>query len=189
MNKAKPMPSQQELQEEFDYRDGNFYRKKTNNNRVKVGSEAGSVYTNPLTGKQYVQVCFNYKKYPIHRLIWAWHGYSLEPNQQIDHIDGNSLNNRIENLRAASRKQNGENRKGANKNSKSGVKGVSWRKDREKWCAYIKHNGKDINLGLYETKEDAIAARIAAEKEYFTHAPNRDNEVVTEKPSGVLSFI
>ncbi len=189
MSRKKPLPSQQELQEEFDYRDGNFYRKKTNTNRVKVGSEAGSVNTNPLTGKQYIQVCFNYKIYPIHRLIWAWHGYSLEPNQQIDHIDGDSLNNCIENLRPTSHKQNSENRKGANKNNINGVKGVCWDKSTKKWKATIRHNGKVMNLGLYENIDDAIAARIAAEKKYFTHAPNRDNEVVTEKPSGVLSFI
>jgi hypothetical protein len=59
----------------------------------------------------------------------------------------------------------------------------------EAWLAQIQHNGKKIYLGLYESIDDAIAARIAAEKKYFTHAPDRDNEVVTEKPSGVLSFI
>jgi hypothetical protein len=44
-------------------------------------------------------------------------------------------------------------------------------------------------LGLYESIDDAIAARIAAEKKYFTHAPDRDNEIVTKKPSGVLNFL
>ena len=189
MSKAKPMPSQQELQEGFDYRDGNLYYKKTNTNRIKVGSKAGYVHTNKHIDKQYVRVGFNYTMYRIHRLIWAWHGNSLEPNEEIDHIDGNSLNNRIENLRPTSRKQNGENRKGANKNSKSGEKGVGLCKKARKWKARIRHNKKDIFLGYYVNKEDAIAARIAAEKKYFTHAPNRDNEVVTKKPSGILSFI
>ena len=186
---AKPMPSQQELQERFDYRDGNLWWKKANNNRVKEGSKAGSVHTNKQKGKQYVQIGFNHKMYLIHRVIWAWHGYSLEPNQEIDHIDGNSLNNCIENLRATTRKQNNENRKRANKNSKSGEKGVmKLRINRKsKWCAQIQHNGKVIRSD-HETKEDAIAARIAAEKECFTHAPNRDNESV-KKPSGVLSFM
>ena len=181
---AKPMPSQQELQEWFDYRDGDLYRKKANNNRVKAGSKAGYVHTDSQTGRQYVKVCFNYQMYLIHRLIWARHGYSLEPNQQIDHIDGNSLNNHIENLRAATHKQNGENRKSAQKNSKSGVKGVSWYKSTKKWRAQIQYNGENKNLGYYETKEDAIAARIAAEKEYYTHAPNRDNELVIVEKSG-----
>ena len=185
---AKPMPSQQELQECFDYMDGNLYRIKTNSNSVREGSKAGSVHTDKRTGYQRVRVCFNHKKYPIHRLIWAWHGNFLEPNQEIDHIDGNSLNNCIENLRATTHKQNCENRKGANKNSKSGVKGVSWDKVAKKWYAQIQHNRKVKYLGLYETKEDAKAARIAAEKECFTHAPNRDDELV-KKPSGVLSFI
>ena len=182
------MPSQQELQEEFDYRDGDFYRKKVNSNNVKVGSKAGHVHTDKQTGRQYIKVRFNHKKYPIHRLIWAWHGNFLEPNQEIDHIDGNSLNNCIENLRATTHKQNCENRKGANKNSKSGVKGVSWAKNVKKWRAQIQNNGKVKNLGYYKNIEDAIAARIVAEKECYTHAPNRDNESV-KKPSGVLSFI
>ena len=185
---AKPMPSQQELQEWFDYRDGDFYWKKGRQG-AKAGSKTGTVSTHKHTDKQYVQINFNYKKYLIHRLIWIWHGNSLEPNQEIDHIDGNSLNNRIENLRATTHKQNQENRKGANKNSKSGVKGVSWNKARKKWRAEIKYNGKSKHLGRYVNKEDAIAARIAAEKKYFTHAPDRDNELIVEKPSGVLSFI
>ena len=183
MNKVIPLPSQQELQEWFDYRDGNLYRKKTNTNRVKVGSEAGCVNMN-----QYVQVSFKGKFYYIHRFIWAWHGKSLEPNEEIDHIDGNSLNNRIENLRAVSRKQNQENTKSARKDSKSRIKGVCWDKSMKKWKANIGHNGKVMNLGLYENIEDAIAARIEGEKKYYTHAPDRDNELV-KKPSGVLSFI
>ena len=184
MRKTTPLPSQQELQEWFDYRDGNLYWKKTNAYCVKVGDKAGSVKKNT----QYIQVGFKGKVYLIHRFIWAWHGYSLEPNEDIDHIDGDGLNNCIENLRAVSHKQNHENRKTAQKNSKSGVKGVCWNKTK-KWKAYICHNGKDIHLGYYVNKDDAIAARIEGEKEYYTHAPDRDNEVVIEKPSGVLSFI
>jgi len=184
MKKAKPLPSQQELQEWFDYMNGNLWWKKTNSNRVKVGSEAGCVNT-----YQYVHVGFKKKYYYIHRLIWAWHGNSLEPNQDIDHIDGNSLNNRIENLRAVSRKQNSENTKSAQKNSKSGVKGVYWHKGAKKWEAQIQHNGKTIPLGYYKDIDEARAARIEGEKKYYTHAPDRDNEIVTKKPSGVLSFI
>ena len=186
---AKPMPSQQELQECFDYKDGNLYRMKGRGGE-KAGSKAGTVHTHITTGKQYVKVKFNDKTYPIHRLIWAWHGNSLEPKQEIDHIDGNSLNNCIENLRAVTPKQNSENRKSANKNSKSGEKGVRElrHKATKKWCAQINHNGKAKHLGYYETKEEAKAARIEAEKEYYTRAPSRDDELV-KKPSGILNFI
>jgi hypothetical protein len=51
MSKAKPMPSQQELQEWLDYRDGNFYRKKKTKG-VRVGNKVGTVLTNKQTGKQ-----------------------------------------------------------------------------------------------------------------------------------------
>jgi hypothetical protein len=187
MRKTTPLPSQQELQEWFDYRDGNLYRKKKTQN-VKVGNKAGCVETN-RSGKQYVRVRFKVKLYLIHRLIWAWHGNSLEPNEDIDHIDGDGLNNRIENLRAVTPKQNSENTKSARKDSKSGVKGVCWHKGTKKWEAHLGHNGKKIHLGCYKDIDEARAARIAAEKEYFTHAPDRDNEVVIEKPSGILSFI
>ena len=185
---AKPLPSQQELQEWFDYRDGDFYRKKGRRG-AKAGSKAGHVHTDKQTGRQCIHVGFNqsgskHKLYLIHRLIWAWHGKSLEPNQEIDHIDGNSLNNRIENLRAVSSKQNQENIKSSNKNSKSGVRGVCWDKPLKKWVAYITHNGEKKHLGVYVNKEDAIAARISAEKECFTHAPNRDNESVIVEKSG-----
>ena len=179
---AKPMPSQQELQEEFDYRDGDFYWKKKKRG-VKVGSKAGTINTDKRTGKQYIKVGFKRKFYYIHRLIWAWHGYFLEPNQEIDHIDGNSFNNCIENLRAATPKQNQENRKSAQKNSKTDVKGVCLHKKTGKWESQIQYNGKVIR-SYHENIEDAIAARIAAEKKYYTHAPNRDDELVIVAKSG-----
>jgi len=182
------MPSQQELQEGFDYRDGNLYWKKKTKG-VRIGTKAGRVITHKRTGKQYIQVGLKRKYYLIHRFIWAWHGNFLEPNEDIDHIDGNSLNNCIENLRAVTRKQNNENTKTANKNSKSGVKGVCWHKGTKKWHAHIRHNGKLMHLGYHKNIDDARDARIEGEKKYFTNAPDRDNEVVTEKPSGVLSFI
>lgn len=57
------------------------------------------------------------------------------------------------------------NRDKANKNSKSGVKGVSWSKSRNKWIAQIYHQGKPFYLGRYTDIDDAIAARKEAEEE------------------------
>ncbi len=60
-----------------------------------------------------------------------------------------------------------------NRNNTSGVKGVSYRKDRGKWRAYIKIKRKNISLGNFNTKKDAIAARKAAEEKWF--GPYRDS--------------
>jgi len=165
------MPSQQELQEAFDYRDGNLYWIESPNNRVRVGSKAGCLFLKH-DGKQYWRITFKSKYYKAHRLIWVWHGYPLEPNQEVDHIDNNGLNNDINNLRACTHKENQENRKGAQKNNKTGIRGVSWDKKRNKYSAQIKHNGKRIYLGRYVTIEEAEKVVIAARKEFFTHSDN-----------------
>jgi len=172
MSKAKPMPSQQELQEAFDYRDGNLHWiESPDNGRVKAGSKAGCLFLKN-NGKQYWRIKFKRKNYPASRIIWVWHGYPLEPNQEVDHIDGNGLNNDIHNLRVCTHKENQENLKGAYKNSKSGIRGVFWDKKRKKWIATIYHNGKTIYLGSYVTIEEAEKAAIAARKKFFTHSDN-----------------
>lgn len=75
----------------------------------------------------------------------------------VDHINGNRLDNRKENLRYATRSQNLRNR-GAAKHSKSGIKGVYFHRATGKWRAEMKIDGKSKHLGLFETKELAHAA-------------------------------
>jgi hypothetical protein len=74
-----------------------------------------------------------------------------------DHINGNKLDNRKQNLRTASRSQNSQNSK-IYKNSSSGKKGVSYDKNRNKWVARICKNGMNIFLGRFDTKDDAVSA-------------------------------
>lgn len=89
--------------------------------------------------------------------------------KNIDHIDGNPLNNQKSNLRYATMAQNAWNRKGID-NSSSKYKGVSWAKTVNKWYACIKKHGKNKNLGLYDNEIDAAkaydAAAILLYKEY-----------------------
>lgn len=82
----------------------------------------------------------------------------------VDHIDGDSLNNRRRNLRLCSRYENGRNR-GKNRNNTSGLKGVSWHKQRGLWRATITAGGKQVSLGLHESKERAFEAYSAAARE------------------------
>lgn len=82
----------------------------------------------------------------------------------IDHKDRNPLNNTRDNLRVASKSQNGMNAK-LSKASTSKIKGVS--RDRTRWRAHIVVNGKQVHLGSFGTKEEAAIARKDAERHFF----------------------
>lgn len=105
----------------------------------------------------------NYGFYMAHRVIWAME-MGEWPRNEIDHINGNRMDNRIVNLRAATHSENQMNR-GPQKNSNSGVKGVFYHSLSRKWQAQIKINGVQQHIGLFETIEGAAEAyRTAAEK-------------------------
>lgn len=93
--------------------------------------------------------------------------------KNYDHIDKNELNNLKDNLRQCTHQQNDFNRD-LYKNNKSGITGVCWNNNANKWQSAITINGVNKYLGLFINKEDAIRARLEAEKEYFKEfAPQR----------------
>jgi hypothetical protein len=101
-----------------------------------------------------------------HRIVWAIvHGSDLD-GYQIDHINGDGLDNRIENLRLATSSQNNRNRKTA-KNSTTGIRGVCWDAARNKWMAHISVNGKFHNLGRFDSLAVARCVRRRAEVQLF----------------------
>lgn len=127
------------------------------------GATAGNINTNK-NGRKYLRICIDGKAFLAHRLAWFYvHGEW--PELQIDHIDGDGLNNRIENLREATVSQQNQNRR-MHKNNTSGVKGITWKKRRGKWQAQIEHQGKAIYLGSFENKEAAAEAYAVAAKKY-----------------------
>lgn len=89
---------------------------------------------------------------------------------EIDHINGDPKDNRWANLRSVISAENAKNQK-RRKDNTSGVCGVYWREDSRKWRAMIGHNGRLIRVGTFERKEDAIAARLAAQQKLDYH-PN-----------------
>lgn len=157
------MPSPAVLVDNFNYCpvSGNLTRKKANCNRVKIGEIAGHI-----TKDGYRAAMCEGKRYFAHRIAWKIY-YGTEP-EQIDHIDGNPLNNKIDNLRSVTHRQNGLNQK-LHKNNKSGCSGVSWSSAAGKWRAYIKIKGVQKYLGVFENKQDAISARLKAEKKCGYH--------------------
>lgn len=104
----------------------------------------------------------------LHRII-----LNCDEESIVDHIDGNPLNNRLNNLRVATFSQNMMNRRLQSNNS-SGVTGVVWHKQKEKWQSQIKINNKNIFLGRYNNIESAIKARKDAEIKYFGEFIRKD---------------
>ena len=107
------------------------------------------------------------KRYLVHRVIWAIETGAW-PVDQIDHEDHNRGNNRFKNLREATHVENARNQKLSSRNT-SGVMGVGWNKSAKQWIARIYIKRKELHLGSFDKKDDAIAARKAAEKEIGFH--------------------
>lgn len=92
----------------------------------------------------------------MHRLLC-----NVDCKMTVDHINGNSLDNRRANLRQATHSENMRN-VGLTRANTSGAKGVHWLKAASKWQARIRHQGKRIHLGLFENLDDARAAYQSA---------------------------
>lgn len=108
------------------------------------------------TKSYYIRGNYKNKKILLHRLIM-----NCPKDTVVDHINHDTLDNRKENLRICSNTRNKMN----NKSNTSGVCGVVWNKERNKWQAQIKINGKLINLGRYSKFEDACTSRKNKELE------------------------
>lgn len=117
--------------------------------------------------KEYIYISVLGHKHIAHRLAWLYI-YGYFPNE-IDHEDGNGLNNKIDNLRDVSHAENSKNLK-HRKDNTSGVMGVIWFKQTNKWRAQIMVNQKTVYLGYYKNFNDAIIARKMAEYELGFHA-------------------
>lgn len=97
-----------------------------------------------------------------HRVAWLLY-YGEWPDCPIDHINRDRLDNRICNLRKANLSQNTFNA-GLRSNNKSGHPGVYWDKQLKHWRVQIRQDGRNVHIGLYKDRLEAIAARIAAEQ-------------------------
>jgi len=124
-----------------------------------------------------------------HRIAWAIF-YGNWPEGQIDHINGNTVDNRIQNLRDVSSCENSRNRSRKTLSRYSARRrkqdaecfGVSWDDRKSRWSARIGHANGEIYLGMYRTKFEAIAARKAAERVLGYHR-NHGRAYEKQKPS------
>jgi hypothetical protein len=111
------------------------------------------------------------KWYRLHRII----ALAFIPNPDnklcVDHVDNDRTNNNVSNLRWVTNQQNDFNRQ-ISSNNTSGVKGVTWHKQKQKWQAQMKINGKSIHIGHYKTLEEAKQARQIKAIELFGEYTN-----------------
>lgn len=128
---------------------GDLYWKRKVGSRGFEGQKAGYF----CNTHKYMQMQFEGKPYKSHRVAWLLY-YGDWPKGQIDHINGNRSDNRIDNLRDVSLKENMLN-KPSYKGKTSKYKGVSWRKDFNKWRALIQRDGKPENLGHFDCEREA----------------------------------
>lgn len=145
--------TQERVRELFEYReDGALVWK--NNNRETCQ------YVGP---NGYRMVGVDGGKHTAHKIVFLWHnGYVPKV---IDHKNRIRIDNRIENLRECSFSENNFNT--AKRNNRSGKVGVFFRKDIDKWQAYIHFDGKKKSQGCFSTFKDAVEARREAEIKYY----------------------
>lgn len=118
--------------------------------------------------------CLQGKNVYAHRIAWAiTHGDW--PEDYIDHINGIRNDNRLENLRQVTHKENGRNQ-GTTARNTSGKTGVYWDKRGKRWGARIRFDGKHIHLGQYDVFAEAVAARKAAEVVLDFHPNHGDRD-------------
>ena len=159
VKKVKSTLTQAKVKRLFEYRDGELYWKVNVSYKVRKGDKAGYAWS--YDGYTYKSVSYKSRCYTISRLIFLmFYGYMPE---YVTYIDGNSLNTRIENLRAATHSQIMTCR-GIRKNNTSGFKGVKYSKNDHKWIAAISKNKKYYHLGSFDAPEEAYKAYCKAAK-------------------------
>lgn len=156
----------------YDAYTGVITRKVRTSSRTHVGQVAGRVFTKK-NGNAYRIICVASKEYYAHRLAFVlmtgqW------PVGEVDHINGNGVDNRWCNLRDVPHAANMKNLRKQATNT-SGHTGVSWHKNSNRWRARIVIDGKYRTLGYFRTIEEAVVVRKQAEIEYGYH-PNHGSD-------------
>lgn len=142
------------MSDPFDYRDGELYWNENRGYNKTKGKRAGR-----LMSSGYRQVTIDTKKHYEHRVIWEMHNGPIPPNREIHHINGVRDDNRIENLELVTHQENLHRipvKKGY----------ITRSRTPGKYYASIRSNGKEIDLGVFDTPDRARKAYISAKKYY-----------------------
>ena len=105
----------------------------------------------------------------VHRLMFIHRNGEIAPDREIDHSCHNRSCVQPAHLREVTRKQNMENKSGAQSNNKHGIRGVYWRPSLGKWIVQVGHNKRKVYGGLFNTDTEAEQAAIALRNKLYTH--------------------
>ena len=156
---------QETIKEVFSYVDDTLVWKKPTSNKVKKGDPVGW-----LSSGGYMRASVNNVTWPLHRFVWVYHNGDYDMSMDIDHINGNKLDNRIENLRLATRSENNCSTP-MQRNNTTGFKGVHKSSSSDTYYYQIarKENGyrKRYHQGGFTSAAEAYAARLGRLKEIY----------------------
>lgn len=144
-----------------------FFRRKGACEKWNARYAGKRAFTSISCTNGYTQTKILCRVYRGHRVAWALF-YGEWPRGELDHINGDRTDNSIANLRDVGRTENGKNLCVSRRN-KSGVVGVTWDRERERWFASIRHGGRTVSLGRFDSLEAAAAARRRAEQNFGFH--------------------
>ena len=139
----------------FEYRGGKLFWK----TGKRFGQEAGW-----LNRWGYREVCVEGRYYGVHRIVWEMHHGPIPDGMKVDHKSKEKRDNRIENLRLATRQENNRN-VGVRRDNRLGMKGIGWHKASQRYRARITVDGKTRELGFFRTVEEARKAYARAARE------------------------
>lgn len=163
--------TQEYVRELFAYKDGMLFWKVKPAKQIAIGTRAGT-----LTKINYRIISIKGEFFLEHRLIWIMFNGEIPDGMRIDHKDGAPFHNHIDNLRLATTTQNIWNSR-ISKNNKSGYKGVSFCKDKNKWIAQIGANGIKKHLGYFSTPQLANEAYKIKAKELHGDFANQTSNL------------
>jgi hypothetical protein len=161
MSPCYPLPPEDQLRRLFSYQDdGALIWRVTLSSAAPAGRAVGSVSHNG-----YLRTRISGRNVFVHRVVLAMHGVQVDDGMVVDHINGDRLDNRIENLRVVPFAQNLQNRSRANANNSTNVLGVSLYGARYKASIRVQGEDRQRVLGYFDTIDEARSAYLSAKAE------------------------
>ncbi|MCP4179027.1 MAG: HNH endonuclease [bacterium] len=176
MAKKKAYPSQNLIRILFDYDNGQLIKRVRTGRSTHIGDIAGCI-----NAEGYVSISVNTKPYYAHNLIWIYHHGDIPDELEVDHVDGNHSDNRIEKLRLLTPKENTQSRPKA--------KGYSWHKATNKWRAQIELDGKRHHLGLFTYEADARQCYLDAKSRIHIIKYHPSTKELMQEPTQLTDMV